>query len=269
MANTTMNAKVLQVTYTTAQWETYASTVIPKGLLCVELVMSGSTLTQVKLKSGDGVTTFSNLPYIGGTGSASDTSYDNSNSGLSATQVQAAIDEIVAMFTSYVPVSQKGVASGVAELDASGLVPTSQLPSYVDDVLEYDTFDDFPAVGEDGKIYIAKDTNMQYRWGGTVYVVLNPSLALGETSSTAYRGDRGKIAYDHSQTAHAPANAEANVQSDFGETDSTNDAFIKNKPVVDSVLNTASTNAIQNGVVATEFASKVDVSDTLILNCTL
>lgn len=76
---------------------------------------------------------------------------------------------------------------------------SSQLPSYVDDVLEYDTKTDFPTNGESGKIYIATDTNLQYRWTGTQYVEISSSLALGETSSTAYRGDRGKIAYDHSQ----------------------------------------------------------------------
>jgi hypothetical protein len=98
-----------------------------------------------------------------------------------------------------IPTSQKGTANGVAELDANGLVPSSQLPSYVDDVLEYDTKTDFPTNGESGKIYIATDTNLQYRWTGTQYVEISSSLALGETSSTAYRGDRGKIAYDHSQ----------------------------------------------------------------------
>lgn len=98
-----------------------------------------------------------------------------------------------------IPTSQKGVANGVAELDANGLIPSSQLPSYVDDVLEYDTKTDFPTNGESGKIYIATDTNLQYRWTGTQYIEISSSLALGETSSTAYRGDRGKIAYDHSQ----------------------------------------------------------------------
>lgn len=98
-----------------------------------------------------------------------------------------------------IPISQKGVANGVAELDANGLVPSSQLPSYVDDVLEYDTKTGFPANGESGKIYIATDTNLQYRWTGTQYIEISSSIALGETSSTAYRGDRGKIAYDHSQ----------------------------------------------------------------------
>jgi hypothetical protein len=95
--------------------------------------------------------------------------------------------------------SEKGAANGVAELDSAGKVLTSQLPSFVDDVLEYNSMSAFPATGEAGKIYVAKDTNKTYRWSGTAYVEISPSLALGETSSTAYRGDRGKTAYDHSQ----------------------------------------------------------------------
>lgn len=92
-----------------------------------------------------------------------------------------------------------GVAGGVAELDDNGLILSSQLPSYVDDVLEYDSLGSFPASGEAGKIYVAKDSNLTYRWSGSGYVEISPSLALGETSSTAYRGDLGKTAYDHSQ----------------------------------------------------------------------
>ena len=103
-----------------------------------------------------------------------------------------------------IPSTQKGASGGVAELDSSGKVPTAQLPSYVDDVLEYDSLSAFPATGEDGKIYVAEDTNLTYRWSGTQYVEISPSLALGETSSTAYRGDRGKTAYDHSQTTGNP-----------------------------------------------------------------
>lgn len=116
-----------------------------------------------------------------------------------------------------------GVAGGVAELDANGKVPSSQLPSYVDDVVEYASISAFPATGESGKIYIALDTNKTYRWTGSVYVEISPSLALGETSSTAYRGDRGKIAYDHSQSDHsgiAPAFTEASTRANIasGET---------------------------------------------------
>jgi len=78
------------------------------------------------------------------------------------------------------------------------------------DVLKYANQAAFPSTGETGKIYIAIDTNKTYRWGGTGYVEISASLALGETSSTAYRGDRGKTAYDHSQSAHASANAQKN-----------------------------------------------------------
>ena len=126
--------------------------------------------------------------------------------------------------------SLKGATNGLAELDENGRVPSSQLPSYVDDVLEYSAISKFPTTGETGKIYVDTATNKTYRWSGTKYTEISPSLALGETSSTAYRGDRGKIAYDHSQTAHAPVNAEPNVQSDWSVTDTTSDAYIKNKP---------------------------------------
>lgn len=92
--------------------------------------------------------------------------------------------------------SEMGVASGVATLNAEGKVPSSQLPSYVDDVLEYANKAGFPATGESGKIYVAKDTNLTYRWGGTEYVEISPSLALGENESTAYAGNKGKANAD-------------------------------------------------------------------------
>ena len=86
----------------------------------------------------------------------------------------------------------KGTANGVAELDENGKVPSAQLPSYVDDVLEYASVSVFPATGESGKIYIALDTNKTYRWSGTTYTEISESLALGETDSTAYAGNKGK-----------------------------------------------------------------------------
>lgn len=88
--------------------------------------------------------------------------------------------------------SLKGAANGLATLDASGKVPSAQLPSYVDDVLEYTNKASFPTTGESGKIYIDQTTNLTYRWGGTSYVEISQSLALGETSSTAYAGNKGK-----------------------------------------------------------------------------
>ena len=93
--------------------------------------------------------------------------------------------------------SEMGVSSGVATLDTTGKVPSSQLPSYVDDVLEYTNKAGFPTTGESGKIYIDKATNITYRWSGTAYVEISPSLALGETSSTAYPGNKGKTTTDN------------------------------------------------------------------------
>lgn len=118
--------------------------------------------------------------------------------------------------------SVKGTANGVASLDANGKVPSSQLPSYVDDVLEgyissdavtfyKDSEKSSAYTPETGKIYVDLTNNKTYRYSGSKYIVISETLALGETSATAYRGDRGKTAYDHSQSAHAPSNAERNI----------------------------------------------------------
>ncbi len=120
--------------------------------------------------------------------------------------------------------SLKGAINGVAELGADGKVPSAQLPAYVDDVLEYDNLAAFPATGETGKIYIAKDTNITYRWSGTQYIEISSSLALGETSSTAYRGDRGKIAYDHSQITLGNPHGTTKADVGLGNADNTSDA---------------------------------------------
>lgn len=93
-------------------------------------------------------------------------------------------------------ISTKGQPGGLAELDSTGKVPAAQLPSYVDDVLEFSTKAQFPQTGETGKIYVAKDTNLTYRWTGTQYLEISQSLALGETPSTAYPGDKGKANRD-------------------------------------------------------------------------
>ena len=116
-----------------------------------------------------------------------------------------------------------GVANGIATLDNDGKVPESQLPSYVDDVVEIDEMSEDLTTAkknnvvitpETGKIYMNIVTNISYRWGGTKYAPMASSLALGETESTAYRGDRGKIAYDHSQATHALVGANVVAESE-------------------------------------------------------
>lgn len=128
-----------------------------------------------------------------GLGNVEDKSSATIRGEITATNVTTALG--------YIPLNQstKGAANGVAELGADGKVPSSQLPSYVDDVLEYDAKANFPTTGETGKIYVDKATNKTWRWSGTAYVEISASLALGETSSTAFRGDYGKVAYGHAQ----------------------------------------------------------------------
>ena len=94
--------------------------------------------------------------------------------------------------------AEKGQPGGLAELDESGRVPSSQLPSYVDDVINVATYSQLPNPGESGKIYITEDTNLTYSWSGTGYAEISPSLALGTTAETAGRGDWTQAAYNHS-----------------------------------------------------------------------
>lgn len=93
-------------------------------------------------------------------------------------------------------INSKGAPNGLASLNESGVIPSTQLPSYVDDVVEVAAFSNLPSKGESGKIYIVTSTNTQYRWSGTAYVEISKSIALGETSSTAYPGDKGKATTD-------------------------------------------------------------------------
>ena len=100
--------------------------------------------------------------------------------------------------------SEMGKANGVATLDNAGKVPAAQLPSYVDDVIEgyysggkfytnKDSSGNYSGVitGETGKIYVNLNDSKTYRWSGTAYAVISETLALGETSSTAYAGNKG------------------------------------------------------------------------------
>lgn len=120
------------------------------------------------------------------------------------TSLNEGLDSVRTSLAYKISTSEKGNAGGVAELDDNGKVPSSQLPSYVDDVVEghysggkfyADTAHKVEIEGEIGKIYVDLESNLTYRWGGSAFVEISKSLALGETSSTAYRGDRGAAAY--------------------------------------------------------------------------
>ena len=111
------------------------------------------------------------------------------------------------------PVQNKVIKTALdnkADLD-NGRIPASQLPSYVDDVVEgyYNSTDgkfykestyETEIPGEAGKSYVDKAENKSYRWTGSAFTRVDEGVQLGETNATAYRGDRGKEAYDISQT---------------------------------------------------------------------
>lgn len=78
-------------------------------------------------------------------------------------------------------IDEVGNPNGIASLDSSGLIPSVQLPSYVDDVLEFVSYSLFPTTGETGKIYVDTTTNITYRWSGTAYI----KITSGEVSSVA------------------------------------------------------------------------------------
>lgn len=79
--------------------------------------------------------------------------------------------------------ANKGIANGYASLNGSGQIPSAQLPSYVDDVLEFANLAAFPVTGEASKIYIAIDTNFTYRWSGSVYLNIGGSGFTGTTDN--------------------------------------------------------------------------------------
>jgi hypothetical protein len=150
-----------------------------------------------------------------------------------------------------VPSTSVGAANGVASLDQTGKVPSSQLPSYVDDVEEYDSYSSFPAIGESGKIYVDKSMDKTYRWSGSAYREIKGDLTLGETSSTAFPGNRGK-ALEESMASLSP------VASSGSYNDLSDKPTI---PVVEQSLDPSSSNAVSGYAIANAgFIMDSDVS---------
>lgn len=181
-----------------------------------------------------------------------DTTYadaTNTKHGLMSIDDKKKLDNMPTELDKKLDVSLKGIAGGLAELDSTGRVPANQLPSFVDDVVEGYYFNSkfykesthgTVIDGEAGKIYIDLSTNKTYRWGGTAFTVISETLAIGNTATTAGRGDWTKTAYDHSQLAHAPSNAQAN-QNAFSKV-TVGDTTISSGNATDTLTLTAGTN---------------------------
>lgn len=125
--------------------------------------------------------------------------------------------------TARIAASEKGKANGVATLDSAGKVPSAQLPSYVDDVKEYDKLASFPETGEQDKIYVAIDTGSIYRWSGTQYIQINTSVASADSAvKLATARKIAGVAFDGTTDITIPA---GNVGA-YSKTE-TNTTFLK------------------------------------------
>jgi hypothetical protein len=175
-----------------------------------------STLTQAAL---DTKAPLSNPTFTGTVNGITKTmvglgSVDNTTDLLKpvSTAQQTAIDLKISL-------TQKGAANGVATLDASGLVPSAQLPSYVDDVLEFATLSVFPVTGVAGKIYVDTTTNKTYRWSGTVYVYITSGAVdsvAGKTGIvTLVKADVGLGNVDNTTDAAKPVSTATQAALDL------------------------------------------------------
>ena len=116
------------------------------------------------------------------------------------------------------------VSGSLAASRISGTISAANLPSYVDDVLEYASLSKFPTTGESGKIYTALDTNKIYRWSGSAYVVISETIALGTTHSSAGYGDESRAAYNHSTKTSGNPHHVTKTDVGLGNVDNTADS---------------------------------------------
>lgn len=153
----------------------------------------------------------------------------NDRSGGTLAEIEQSKRDINADFDEFKELV--GAPEGIAPLDRDTKIPAAYLPSYVDDVLEYATRAAFPVTGETGKIYVSLDDNLTYRWSGSTYIEISKSLGLGETSSTAYPGSKGKKNADDiaaHKIDYSNPHRVTKVQVGLGNVDNTSDL---DKPV--------------------------------------
>ena len=223
-----VNTHIVLRNDTSTNWQAHSDQILLKGEIGIEFLPTG----EKKFKIGDGVTPWADLEYSQG-------SYELPNGTLLESITQEKIDQwntaqpntIEKIFVNGaellnvdkkvdITVPTKASDIGAAEaghnhdgiyLKTNEMIPAALLPGFVDDVIEVENFDALPNPGESGKIYITTADNRSFRWSGTQYVEIHKGISLGETAETAFRGDLGKIAYEHAMSDHAPVNAQENI----------------------------------------------------------
>jgi Chaperone of endosialidase/Major tropism determinant N-terminal domain len=151
-----------------------------------------------RFKIGNGTTAWNTLTYSSGVwgdigGTLSDqtdlqnalNAKANQSTSYTKSEIDGLFDDVDTALSGKLDTTLKGAVNGLAELDGNGKVPTAQLPSYVDDVIEVANFAALPGTGEAGKIYVTLDTGGIYRWTGSAYIEVNSSVAIADQLSTA------------------------------------------------------------------------------------
>lgn len=293
----TINTYIVLRNDSSANWELNSDQILLKGEVGIEFLPNG----EKKMKIGDGITSWTNLEYFNG-------GLDAENGALIESITQESVDQwnaaqpntIEKIFVNNsevsiidknvnltIPTRASDIGAAAADHDHDGVylkanetIPAALLPSFVDDVVEVETFDGLPNPGESGKLYVTIDENKSWRWSGTQYVEISKGIALGETAETAFRGDLGKIAYDHAISEHAPINAQENVIEIFKMVDEP--IPVKEKSVTIPIASAksygvvksssganqvavASDGTMKAGVISTS-SLKVPIGESLVLN---
>ncbi len=215
----------------------------------------------------------------GGDGSLS---YNNSTgvftyTGPSASEVRAHLSQgtgisyssttgVIAVNADVEMKASKGQANGYASLDASGLVPASQLPSFVDDVLEYVNLAGFPVTGETSKIYVAVDTNRTYRWTGTIYVEISPTAGNADSATKLLTSRSISATGDAAWTVNFDGTANVTAGLTLASTGVVADTY--SSVTVDAkgrVIGGTKTEALEQGTVASFALSTLTTSENQVI----
>lgn len=213
-------------------WDYLKNATFPNCVTSTKFVKEGGTATQFLKANGD-IDSTVYQPKIDGsfattaktvTGAINEV---KTKADVNASSISSMGTEIGKKLNTTDFNASMGANNGICPLDSSGVVSSQYLPGYVDDVVELDSFvtakpnaggwyynsstkkvEEYGEVmpglteliksdtPESGKIYVNLADNRVYRWSGSAMVVISDTIALGETSATAFRGDRGKAVYD-------------------------------------------------------------------------
>lgn len=249
-ADSALSARIDALPDPYAKSETYSRSQVDTLLSAKQAALDGDQMAAVD--SGVTASTVADVATLQAAVASKASSSDLSTAVSRISAAETRLDAIIA-------------AGPVYPDPETGKINERFLPSYVDDVVEAANFAGLPAQGEPGKIYVALDTNLTYRWSGSAYVEISQSLALGETASTAFPGDRG-LALEDGKAAKAEMSVTPGTGADADKvtiqlkTGASATVLTQHSPV-DPTLTAGGTNAVQGRAVKAAIDAKCSIAD--------